>query len=109
MTNKKVVSFERETSFNAILSKNKKNFVGYIYSGISILSTDLLKLNFKIFDNFEKSFYPKIIKKFKSSFRNISGIWYSVDNQKDLNFLNDKKNKKVYKKIQRLKRILNGK
>ena len=97
--NRKIVSFERESSFDATLSKNKKNFIGQIYSGISVLKTDLLKLNFKNFKNFEKQFYPVIIKRFKSNFRKISGIWYSVDNQKDLNFLNEKKMKQYIKKL----------
>ena len=107
--NKKIVSFERESSFDATLLKNKKNFIGRIYSGISILKTDLLRLNFKMFKNFEKQFYPIIIKRFKSNFKQISGTWYSVDNQKDLNFLNQKKNKKVYKKIKLLRKIFNEK
>jgi glucose-1-phosphate cytidylyltransferase len=101
--NKKIVSFEREASFNAILSNKKNNFIGHIYSGISILRKDLLNLHFKTFDNFEKKFYPIVIKKFKSSFKNIDGFWYSVDNQKDLMYLNDKKNKLFYKIIKNLK------
>ena len=107
--NRKIISFERESSFDTTLSKNKKNFIGHIYSGISILKTDLLKLNFKIFKNFENQFYPIIIKRFKSNFKKISGLWYSVDNQKDLNFLNEKKNKTVYKKIKLLRKIFNEK
>lgn len=106
--NKKIISFERESRFDAILSTSKKNFIGKVYSGISIIKTDLLRLKFKMFKNFEKEFYPIIIKKFRSNFKKIIGIWYSVDNQKDLNFLNEKKNKIVYNKIKNLKESFNG-
>lgn len=107
LKNKKIVSFERESSFDSTLLQSRKNFIGYIYSGISILRTDLLKIRFKTFKNFEKQFYPIIIKKFKSNFKKIYGTWFSIDNQKDLDYLNDKKNKKVYKKIYILKKLLN--
>ena len=39
----KIVSFERDIDFNSIKTRNKKNFVGYINSGISIIKTKLLK------------------------------------------------------------------
>ena len=44
--------------------KNKKNFLGYVYSGMSIMNKKLLKLNFKNFKNFEEDLYPKIINNF---------------------------------------------
>ena len=84
----------------------KKNFIGYVYSGISIMNTGLLKIKFDKFKNFEKEFYPKIIKKYKSSFKGINGFWHSVDNLKDLEFLNRKHNKFTYKQIMKLKRYL---
>ena len=59
--NNKIVSFERDIDFNSIKTKNKKNFVGFINSGISIIKSKLLKHKFKNFNNFEKEFYPKII------------------------------------------------
>jgi len=106
VANGKVNSFERESNFNAVKSNRKKNFIGYVYSGISIMNTGLLKMKFDKFKNFEKEFYPKIIKKYKSSFKGINGFWHSVDNQKDLEFLNKKHNKFTYKQIMKLKRYL---
>ena len=63
MINKKIVSFERDINFNGVFSRNIKNFVGYVYSGISIINKNLLKIRFKHFKNFEKELFPKIIKK----------------------------------------------
>ena len=107
LQNGKVKSFERETDFNAVISKKRKKFVGYVYSGISIISKNLLfKIKFKNFKNFEKEFYPKIIKKFKSSFKTINGFWHSVDNQKDLEFFKKSNNKTIHSNIIQLKRYL---
>ena len=107
LQNGEVKSFERETDFNAISSEKRKNFIGYIYSGISILNKNLIfKIKFKKFKNFEKQFYPKIIKKYKSNFKLINGFWHSVDNQKDLKFFNKKYDKSIYNNIVRLKKYL---
>ena len=65
-----------------------------------------MDLRFKNFNNFEKDFYPKIIKKFKSDFNHIQGTWYSIDNQKDVNFLNEKKTSK-YLSIKKILKKLN--
>jgi hypothetical protein len=92
----KVVGFERDVEFNSIKKKDKKNFTGYVYSGISILSSKLLKVNFKNFLNFEKKFYPKIIKNYKSNFEQINGFFHSIDNIKDVGHLNEKRNKIKY-------------
>jgi glucose-1-phosphate cytidylyltransferase len=102
----KIISFERETYFNKIISNSRKNFIGNIYSGICILRKDLLNLEFKKFDNFEKKLYPIIIKKFKSKFVNINALWCSIDNQKDLFFLNKNKKDSIYKKIKKLRILL---
>ena len=56
MINKKIVSFERDINFNGVFSRNIKNFVGYVYSGISIINKNLLKIRFKHFKNFERAF-----------------------------------------------------
>ena len=107
LQNGEVKSFERETDFNAISSEKRKNFIGYIYSGISILNKNLIfKIKFKKFKNFEKQFYSKIIKKYKSNFKLINGFWHSVDNQKDLKFFNKKYDKSIYNNIVRLKKYL---
>ena len=106
LANGKVRSFERDSNFYAIKSKNKKNFIGYVFSGITIMNKSLLKMKFDNYKNFEKEFYPKIIKKYKSSFKSINGFWHSVDNQKDLEFFDKKNNKFIYKQIMILKRNL---
>jgi bifunctional N-acetylglucosamine-1-phosphate-uridyltransferase/glucosamine-1-phosphate-acetyltransferase GlmU-like protein len=100
------VSFERDIDFNSIKIKSKKNFIGFINSGISIIKSELLKQKFKHFNNFEKEFYPQIIKKHKSHLENISGFWHSIDNVKDINILKKNKNIKKYKITKRiLKRL----
>ena len=106
--NNRVVSFERDIEFNSVKTKNKKNFFGYVYSGISILNSSLLKKKFKNFLNFEKEFYPKIIKKFKSNFVSLTGFWHSIDNMKDIKILNKNENKKKYYSINKIiKKIKN--
>ncbi len=98
----KIVGFERDVEFNSIKKKDKKNFIGYVYSGITILNSKLLKINFKKFSNFEKKFYPKIIKNYKSNFEQINGFWHSIDNIKDINNLNEKRNKIKYNRVKKI-------
>ena len=100
--NNKIVSFERDIEFNSIKTNNKKNFIGFVYSGISIISSELLNNNFKNYNNFEKEFYLRIIKKYKSNFESIKGFWHSIDNMKDINILKKNRNKKKYHKIQKI-------
>ena len=97
--NNKIVSFERNIMFNSIKTKNKKNFTGFVYSGISIINSALLSNNFRNYNNFEKEFYPRIIKKYKSNFESIKGFWHSIDNIKNINILKKNGNKKKYRKI----------
>lgn len=101
----KIVSFERDIDFDSIKKKKFANFVGYVYSGISIISKKILRLNFKNFINFEKKFYPKIIKKYRSNFESMNGFWYSIDNVKDVNLANNKLLKK-YSLIKKIKKKL---
>ena len=103
--NNKIVSFERDIYFNSIKQKNNPSFAGYVYSGISIMSTKLLKLNFKDFENFEKKFYPSVIKKFKTNLKFLNGFWSSIDNIKDIDILNNK-NRSKYKKVKKIKKKL---
>ncbi len=98
----KIVSFERDINFNSIKQKNNKSFVGYVYSGIAIMNKKILKINFKNFINFEKSFYPTIIKKYKTNLSFISGFWNSVDNMKDVQDLNNIKDRKKVKQIKQI-------
>jgi glucose-1-phosphate cytidylyltransferase len=102
--NDKVKSFERNITFNAVLKKNFRSFKGYLYSGMSIINANLLKLNFRNFKNFEKEFYPLVIKKGKADFKNLSGFWHSIDNLKDIEILDEDKKKKVY--IKNLKKLI---
>ena len=104
MLNNKVVSFERDIEFNSVKTKRKKFFSGFVYSGISIINSKLLNNNFKNCNNFEKEFYPSVIKKYKSNFESIKGFWHSIDNIKDINILNKNekkylKTKKIFKKL----------
>lgn len=100
----KVINFERNVTFNAILKSNLKNFKGYLYSGISIINSKLLKFNFKNFENFEKKFYPLAIKKGKVVFKNLNGFWHSIDNLKDIEILNKDKKKRIA--IIKLKKLI---
>lgn len=98
----KIVSFERDIDFNSVRKNNNNNFLGYIYSGISIINKKILKINFKNFNNFEKSFYPLIIKKYKTNLEQIKGFWSSIDNIKDMNDLNNKMNINKFKSVKKI-------
>jgi NDP-sugar pyrophosphorylase family protein len=100
----KVISFERNVTYNAILKSGLKNFKGYLYSGISIINLKLLNFNFKYFKNFEKNFYPLAIKKGKADFKNLNGFWHSVDNLKDIEILDKDIKKKI--EIKKLKKLI---
>jgi hypothetical protein len=60
------------------------------------MNKKVLRLNFKNFINFEKEFYPKIIRKYKSNFDSLGESWYSIDNIKDINIAHNKISKKYY-------------
>ena len=107
--NNKVINFRRNFNFQYV-NTNIKNFKAYVYSGMSIMNKKILNENFKNFINFEKYFYPKIIKKFKTEVYTLKGFWYAMDNVKDFHCLNTKNvNKIVFNKINNLLRKLNGK
>ena len=101
----KIVSFDRNITFNSVKVRGRKNFMAYVYSGMSIINIDLLKLNFKNYDNFEKKLYPKLIKNFNCEFVVFDGFWHSIDNMKDIDAIkkgnNNKFNgiRKILKKI----------
>ena len=67
-----------------------------------------MNLSFQNYKNFEKDFYPKIIKKFKCDFNHIKGTWFSIDNQKDIQSLNEKRSHN-YKKVKKIIKKLNAK
>lgn len=106
---KKVVNFQRGLEFYSVNTSNR-NFKSYVYSGMSIFNKKVLDEKFKNYKNFEKDFYPIVIKKFKSDIYTLKGFWYAMDNLKDLETLNKKNvNKKIYNKIYSLKNRLNDK
>ena len=109
VVNNKVVNFERSVNFKSVNTKTR-NFRGYVYSGMSIFNQKIMKESFKNYLNFEKEFYPKLIKKFKISIYNLKGFWYAIDNIKNLDILNKVKiNKTIFNNIYKLKKKLNGK
>lgn len=61
---------------------------------------------FKNSENFEKSFYPKIIKTKKLQLLKAKGFWHSVDNLKDLNSANSKKSINRFIKIKKIQNFL---
>lgn len=103
MVNNKIVSFDRNLTFNSVKIRKKKNFLGYVYSGMTIINKSILKLNFKNYQNFEQKLYPKIIKKFNTKFVIFKGFWHSIDNNKDIEAT---KNYSILKNILKLKKNL---
>ena len=100
--NNKVINFQRSLSFKSVNTKIE-NFSAHVYSGMSIVNRIILKENFKQSLNFEKDFYPKVIKKFISDFHILKGFWYAMDNVKHFNNLNKKKNNQIiFNKIYKL-------
>jgi glucose-1-phosphate cytidylyltransferase len=102
----KIVSFEREIQFNKVKSEKRAKFTGHIFSGISVIKSNLILKNFKSNCNFEREFYPKIIQRNKTNFKEINGFWYSIDNEKDIKNLNVKFNNKNFSKIKTIKNKL---
>lgn len=102
--NNRIVNFERGLDFNSV-NTNKKNFKAYVYSGMSIINKKILEQNFKHYNNFEKEFFPRVIKKYKAGIKILKGFWYAMDNVKDLDNLNKKNtNNKIFFKINKLKK-----
>ena len=90
----KPINFERDMVYDA-LSINDNRYKGAIFTGMALINKKILEsVNYKSFFNFEMSFYPKILKKKKSSYSQINGFWYAMDNPKEINVANklDKKN-----------------
>ena len=106
--NNKVVDFKRNLVFDAIKTRRNSVYLAYNYTGISIINTKIFLKNSKIFnskDNFEQSFYPRIISNNKCSIVKINGFWHSVDNVKDLYVVNNPKTNE-FKKTKKLKKFL---
>ena len=103
--NNKPINFKRDMIYDA-LNINKSKYRGAIFTGMALINKKILKsIDYKSFSNFEVSFYPKILKKKKSSYGQINGFWYAMDNPKDINVGNklDKKNE-ISKYIFKLKK-----
>ena len=101
--NNKIVSFERELEFDSVKSCKRADFSGHIFSGISVIKSNLILNNFKSTFNFEREFYPKIIKRNNTNFEEINGFWFSIDNEKDIKNLNFKLNNSNYDKMKNIK------
>tara|TARA_B100001939_G_C16903695_1_gene601235 strand:- start:205 stop:981 length:777 start_codon:yes stop_codon:yes gene_type:complete len=105
--NGKILSFDRNITFNSVKVRNKPAFTAYVYSGMSIFHKKILKINFKNYENFEKELYPQIIKKFNCNFKIFTGFWHSIDNIKDILNIKKENNPIKYKKIRKLFKKLN--
>lgn len=74
------------------------------------MKTKILKkysFKYKNSKNFELSFYPFLIKNFKTNLIKLKGIWYSIDNIKDYNIVNQKKNSDLnFRQLEKLKFFL---
>lgn len=104
MIKNKIVSFDRNITFNSVKVKSRVNFTAHVYSGMSIMNLDLLKLKFKNYTNFEKKFYPKLIKKFNCNFVSFNGFWHSIDNMKDIEVLKKRNDKNKFNSIRKILR-----
>lgn len=102
MINGKIVSFDRNITFNAVKVKNRNNFTAHVYSGTPIMNVDLLKMKFKNYANFEKKLFPKLIKKFKCNFVDFTGFWHSIDNTKDIEVLKKINNKNKFNGVRKI-------
>ena len=100
----RVVNFERNMNFISVQA-NKKNSKGFIYSGMAIMKKKILDEKFKDKENFEKDFYPQIIKKFKPAIFQSKGFWCAMDNIKDVDSLNKRGvNKRKFKQVEKIRK-----
>jgi glucose-1-phosphate cytidylyltransferase len=99
----KVYDFKRDIIYNAVKLKNIKDYIGYIYTGMSIINKKVIKKDFSYYNNFEKELYPWIIKNFKCSIAQLDGFWHAIDNVKDIDIVNKNKNYMFFQ----VKKILN--
>ena len=64
-----VKKFQRDVMFNAVKITDKMNTTAYVYSGISILKSKILKQQLKNFKNFEQDLYPSSSKNINVNFK----------------------------------------
>ena len=105
----KIKDFRRNLIYDSISTRDNNQYKAFNYSGISLIKTKMLykyKNLYKSCSNFEQTFFPKIISRYKSDIVKIDGFWHSIDNVKDLKIVDEKgkKNKKYYltKKLQKI-------
>ena len=87
----KITNFKRDIIFNSVKKNEKKKFYRICLLGNFNYKQKNYEFIISELQNFEKDFYPKIIKKFKCDFNHIKGTWFSIDNQKDIQSLNEKR------------------
>tara|TARA_Y100000741_G_C18180847_1_gene529266 strand:- start:217 stop:1017 length:801 start_codon:yes stop_codon:yes gene_type:complete len=98
LKNNKVIDFKRNLVYEALLTRNQKNYIAYNYSGMSVINTKKFvksEKNFLNSKNFEKEFFPFFIKRYKTNLIKLSGFWHSIDNMKDILAVNDKKESRI--------------
>ena len=98
----KVKDFKRNLIYDALSIRSKKNYIAYNYTGMSLIKTKVIQKFKKIFvnsENFEQTFFPRLIKENNSELVKIKGFWHSIDNIKDLEMVNkqSKTNQKYFK------------
>ncbi len=105
----KLTDFQRNIIFESVNVRNDKSIKAFNYAGLIVLKKDkLFKYSniFKKSDNFEKYFYPILIKKHKTKIIKINGLFHSIDNMKDIELGNLKSKDKIYKNIKITKKNL---
>ncbi len=106
----KVKDFKRNLIYDALSVRSKKNYVAYNYTGMSIIKSKIIKKFENFFinsENFEQTFFPKLINGNNSKLIKIKGFWHSVDNIKDLEMVNKQfKTNHKYLKAKKLKKYL---
>ena len=101
-----VKDFKRNLTYDAIKTRTNNNYTAYNYTGMSIIKSKIIKQdrNYKNSKNFEKTFFPKLIRLDKSQLIKIKGFWHSIDNVKDLAAVNVKmKENDKYLKVKDIK------
>ena len=99
-----------KTKFKDLLIIKNNNNIDKRGSLREIFNKKILNKKFENYKNFEKSFYPLIIKSFKTNLEHINGFWNSIDNMKDIKELNDSNNNKKFFEVEKIiKKIKNVK
>lgn len=93
LKNNKVIDFKRNLVYDAVISRDNNNYIAYNYSGMCIINSKKFinhKKKFLNSQNFEKEFFPFLIKNYKTNMVKLSGFWHSIDNIKDIKAVNEK-------------------